>query len=102
MDVKSLYTNIPNNEGISAVQSVLNRQNSNYISKNDSYTKQFSSFVFNNHFFLQVKECAMGTKCAPTYANIVMGMFGETYIFRNQRKIFTILKILTQREQLLG
>ena len=31
--------------------------------------------------YLQKKGCTMGTKCAPSYANIFMGWFEEKFIF---------------------
>ena len=36
--------------------------------------------------FLQIKGRAMGTKCAPTYANIFMDIFEETYLSLNETK----------------
>ena len=34
-----------------------------------------NNFVFNGINYLQKKGCAMGSICAPTYANICMGKF---------------------------
>ena len=31
--------------------------------------------------YLHKKGCAMGTKCAPSYGNIFMGLFEEKFIF---------------------
>ena len=31
--------------------------------------------------YTNIKRCAMGTKCAPSYANIFMGWFEEKFIF---------------------
>ena len=84
MDVKALYTSIPNNEGIAAVQR-----------KQDNYTKKtvatkvittflaliltLNNFIFNSKFYLQIKGCAMGTICTPTHANIFMREIEEKY-----------------------
>ena len=38
-----------------------------------------SNFVFNCQNYLHIKGCTMGTKYAPNYANIFMGMFEERY-----------------------
>ena len=46
-----------------------------------------NNFVFNSQNYLQIKGCAMGTKCAPSYANIFMGMFEERYIYPLLEKI---------------
>ena len=62
MDVKALYTNIPKNEVIALILTLYN-------------------FIFNSKFYFQIKGCAMGTICAPTYANILMFEFVERYIY---------------------
>ena len=73
MDVKALYTNIPNNEGIAAVK----RKHDNYPNKSvatkviTTFLALFltlNNFISNSKFCLQIKGCAMGTICAPTYA----------------------------------
>ena len=46
-----------------------------------------NNFVFNSQNYLQIKGCAMGTKCAPSYANIFMGMLEERYIYPLIKKI---------------
>ena len=74
MDVKALYTNIPNNKSIADAKE-----------KCDNYTKKsvatkvittflaltltFNNFIFNSKFYLQIKGCAMRIICGPTYAN---------------------------------
>ena len=75
MDVKALYANRPNNEGIAAVK----RKRDNYPKKTVA-TKviatflalilTLNNFIFNSKFYLQIKGCTMGTICALTYANI--------------------------------
>ena len=96
MDVRSLYTNIPNAEGISAVK----RAFDNYLKKNTS-TKvittflalilTLNNFVFDCIHYRQIKGCAMGTICAPAYANIFMANFGLKYIYpyiKDKAKMF--------------
>ena len=87
LDVKSLYTNIPNYEGIVAVKSTLNS-----LYQKPVVTKNISKFLFliltlNNFVFsgihnLQKLGCTMGTKRASNYANIFMGRSEKTYIYR--------------------
>ena len=86
MDVRALYTNIPNAEGISAVK----RAFDNYSKKTTS-TKvittflalilTLNNFVFDCIHYLQIKESAMGTICVPAYANIFMASFKLKYIY---------------------
>ena len=82
-DVHSLFTNIPSNEGIKAVETTLKRKNLQ-TKVIISFLKSIlilSNFVFNCTNFLQIKGCAIETKCAPTYANIYMGIFEETHVY---------------------
>ena len=85
MDVRSLYTNIPNDEGIQAVREQLNASSSRLptriITTFLTLILTLNNFIFNGINYLQTKGCAMGTKCAPTYANIFMGKFEETHIY---------------------
>ena len=85
MDVRSLYTNIPNEEGIQAVRDTLNSSSSRiaaYIITTFLFLiLTLNNFVFNGINYLQTKGCAMGTKCAPSYANIFMGTFEEHHIY---------------------
>ena len=86
MDVRSLYTNIPNHEGIEAVKSALNSVSQKPIATKVIINILFlrltlNNFVFNGIHYLQKVGCAMGTICASNYANIFMGKFEKTYIY---------------------
>ena len=96
MDVRSLYTNTPNAEGKSAIK----RAFDNYTKKTTT-TKvittsltlilTLNNFVFDCIHYLQIKGCAMGTICAPAYANIFMANFELKYIYpyiRDKTKMF--------------
>ncbi len=77
-DVKSLYTNIPNDEGIQAVlEHVLRDKNRTlevrWIRDLLRLVLFKNNFEFNNHHFLQIGGTAMGTKVAPSLANLFMG-----------------------------
>ena len=89
MDVRSLYTNIPNKEGIEAVETTLKRKNigTRIISTFLRLILTLNNFFFNSQNYLQIKGCAMGTKCALNYANIFIGMFEERYIYPPIEKI---------------
>ena len=89
MDVRSLYTNIPNEEGIQAVRESLNasstRRPTRIITTFLRLILTLNNFIFNGINFLQLIGCAMGTKCAPSYANIFMGKFEELHIYQRIR-----------------
>ena len=87
MDVRALYTNVPNNEGIEAVKHFLRARNnpgdetlSRIISTFLMLILSLNNFVFNEEHYVQVNGASMGTKCAPTYASLFMGLFEQTHI----------------------
>ena len=73
LDVRSLYTNILHTEGIEAVKQKLKKSKPSIL--------RLNNFVFNGINYLQKKGCTIGTKCAPSYASIVVGWFEEKFIF---------------------
>ena len=77
IDVKSLYTNIPHNEGIQALNRTMEETNIHPMKKllicrlaNLILTKNY--FEFNKKLYRQIQGTAMGTRMAPSYANIFM------------------------------
>ncbi|XP_078372690.1 uncharacterized protein LOC144656333 [Oculina patagonica] len=80
LDVSSLYTNIPTNEGINACRKALDAR-----SQKDIRTEaicdliriilNMNNFEFNNEHFMQLHGTAMGTRMAPAFANLFMGDF---------------------------
>ena len=87
LDVKSLYTNIPNNEGIKAVKESYEKYKEKTVSTKVIITflsliLTLNNFVFNYTHYLQTMGCAtMGTICAPSYANIFMANFEAKHIY---------------------
>ena len=78
-DVKSLYTNIPIDEGL---RCVANAPLQNRDRNNEPDTSELiqllrlvltcNNFEFNGEHYLQINGTAMGTKVAPSLANIFM------------------------------
>ena len=86
LDVKSLYTNIPNNEGIQAVKESYEKYKEKTVSTKViitflSLVLTLNNFIFNCTHYLQTMGCAMGTICAPSYANIFMANFEAKHIY---------------------
>jgi hypothetical protein len=98
LDVTSLYTNIPNREGVMAADEALNRSRRGPDLKpsNNSLIKLLklvlgrNNFKFNGRHFLQIKGTAIGTKLAPGFANNYMAWFERlfVYLFHNQSLIW--------------
>ena len=88
LDVTSLYTNIPNLEGIQAIGSYLFKYRSPHQNPtNASLCKLLelvlttNNFLFDNKEYLQIGGTAMGTKLAPSFANLFMGHFEDKYVY---------------------
>ena len=82
LDVSSLYTNIPHNEGIDACRHYLNtRDQSTSTVRTETpcdlirMILTMNSFEFNNTFYMQTHGTAMGTRMAPSYANLFLAKF---------------------------
>ena len=86
MDVTSLYTNIPNHEGLVAVTQTLIRENAQFRANNRSlitllqHVLHMNNFRFNGENYLQIGGTAMGTRVAPSYANLFMARLEEKLI----------------------
>ncbi len=80
MDVTSLYTNsnIPHNDGIEACREAWDQRTvkeppTECLVHLFTLVLKHSIFTFNGEHLLQINGTAMGTKMAPSYANIFMG-----------------------------
>ena len=98
MDVTSLYTNIPQEEGIETVCEAYDTFHNNsppipthYLREMLSLILKENSFQFNGKNYLQVHGTAMGTKMAVAFANIFMAKI-ETQILSKTVKKPTVWK----------
>ena len=85
MDVSSLYTNIPNDEGITAVRRTLLHDYKGQVSIESlirllGFVLRMNNFVFNEVHYLQTGGTAMGTRLAPSYANLFMSDLEKTLL----------------------
>jgi hypothetical protein len=75
LDVDSLYTNIPNDLGLRAVNEAFNRDRKpihDYILRLLELSLTKNDFEFDGQHYLQISGTAMGKKFAPKYADIVL------------------------------
>lgn len=86
LDVTSLYTNIPHNDGISSLIDMyeLHRlpesPDGHVVATLTRLVLELNTFEFNSQYFRQISGTAMGTKMAPSYANIFMGKLESQYL----------------------
>ena len=86
MDVKALYANVPNDEGLQALKEAIDKKQHKIVATTVTVTPMslkltLNNFVFIDKNYLQIKVCEIGTICAPPFANILMGKFEETFIY---------------------
>ena len=99
MDVSSLYTNIPQDEGIAACEKVWNtRQNKSppteCLVKLLTLVLKNNNFVFNGQHYIQINGTSMGTKMAPSYANIFMGELEDKILSSAPHKPLSWLRFI--------
>ena len=87
LDVSSLYTNIPHEEGISACGEALTSRTLQEPPTHDiialiNYILKKNNFVFGDKHYLQVHGTAMGTRMAPSYANLFMSELEKSLLSR--------------------
>ena len=94
-DVTSLYTNIPHDLGTTAIkywveinrEIVDGRFDTEFIVKALKIILEGNIFYFDGEYYKQIKGTAMGTKVAPTYANLVMAYL-EKILYEKVGQIF--------------
>ena len=99
LDVSSLYTNIPNNEGILAVADKLRSDPSKtpiakFILDLLTLVLHNMNFEFNGEHFLQTGDTAMGLSLAPNYANLFMDRFKTKAVAGFHRKPLIWLRFI--------
>ena len=86
MDVKSLYTVIPNDEGLRALQHFFDLRpvlepSTPTLLRLAELVLTLNCFSFGDRYFKQINGVAMGTKMGPSYANLFVGYI-ENLIFQ--------------------
>ena len=100
MDVTSLYTNIPHQDGIQACEEEVWETRTNKDPPTETLIKlltlvlKCNNFEFNGKHYLQVQATAMGTKMAPAYANIFMGRLENQLVMSVTLKPFSWLRFI--------
>ena len=88
VDVKSLYTNIPNDEGIQACHEAWRHRETTdpqhppagVLRHLLELVLKLNTFEFDNKYYLQKFGTAMGSKLAPAYANTFMGSLEKSIL----------------------
>ena len=91
IDVQSLYTNIPHADGIQALNRILEETNTDPMKKllictlaNLVLTKNY--FILNKRLYTQTQSTAIGTRMAPSYANMFLKYIEIQLIDKSPKK----------------
>ena len=87
MDVKSLYTVIPNGDGLLALTHFLNKRqviqpSTRTLVRLAELVLTLNTFSFNGNFYRQIGGVAMGTRLGPNYACLFMGHIEEQIFYQ--------------------
>ena len=96
LDLKSMYSNIPTEEGIETFRIELEKRQdksipTDFLIKLLRLVLQSNVFEFNKEFWIQLLGTAMGTRAAPTYANIFMGNLENEMLNNCPRHLRTLI-----------
>lgn len=86
LDVAALYSNIPHDKGISAIRHYLSgddlipENQKAFILEGIQFILKRNIFEFDNQIFMQTRGTAMGSRFAPSFANLYMGLFESFFI----------------------
>ena len=92
IDAVSLYTNIPHNLGLEAISHFLDDRphpqipSTDFLCKLAEFVLTCNAFSFEDEFYLQTKGTAMGTRMAPSYANLFMGLLEKKFLHTQNLK----------------
>ncbi|XP_052708956.1 uncharacterized protein LOC128183834 [Crassostrea angulata] len=103
MNVTSLYTNTPHDEGIEACREVwdgrtIQQPSAESLLKLLEHVLKLNNFMFNGEHYVQISGTAMGTKMTPSYANILMGRLERNLLLRAPFKTLSWLQFIDDIE----
>ena len=90
-DVESLYTNIPTDQGLNALQRALGTRppdspSTAMLATLAKLVLTRNAFQFNGNYYSQISGTAMGTKMAPNYAILYMAQFEQDLLANSDLK----------------
>ena len=99
MCIRDRYTSIPNNQGIEAVLEHIQNDPTapiplGYMEKLMKLILERNHFEFNGTLYLQTDGTAMGTRFAPSFANLYMGKFEKILMEKYDKPIKLWLRFI--------
>ena len=92
LDISGLYTNITHSEGINCTREALNSQNhsqfsTEFIIRLLELVLEYNIFEFDGEYYQQLIGTAMGSRLAPSYANIFLANKIDLFIWKLSAKL---------------
>lgn len=87
LDVEALYNSIPHTRGVGVVEGFISLSGESSPAYNQfildllRFILHNNIFIFERSHYLQIQGVAMGTKCAPSYANLYLGGWEQDLLF---------------------
>ena len=94
IDVSSLYTNIPHQEGIDACIKDMSTPSANTLGTLINFILKNNFFEFNKDFYQQIYGTAMGTAMAPSYANMFMNDLENKFLNQSQNQPYLWIRYI--------
>ena len=99
LDVTSPYTKIPHNEGIDACRFILQKRTNKHIPTETicdliRIILTMNNFTFNSKQYLQKHGTAMGTRIAPSYANLFLSNFERDALLNSPHQPYLWLRFI--------
>ncbi|CAJ0958547.1 unnamed protein product [Ranitomeya imitator] len=85
IDVEALYSSIRHQDGLSAIRHFLSsrgiqcRPHNAFLLELLNFGIQRNYFLFCGRYYHQLRGTAMGSPCAPTYANLLLGWWEDKF-----------------------
>ena len=101
MDISSLYTVIPNSEGLQTLkyffdQRTVTEPSSETLLRLAELVLTLNCFSFAGNYYKQINGVAMGTKMGPSYANLFVGYVEhQFFISRTVPNLISTVATLT-------
>ncbi|CAJ0961582.1 unnamed protein product [Ranitomeya imitator] len=90
IDVQALYSSIRHRDGLRAIEYYISSRGV-HCGRHNIFLLELLNFVLQRNYFLfggkyyhQLRGTAMGSPCAPTYANLLLGWWEDTLIFKDE------------------
>ena len=100
LDVTSFYTNSPHDDRIATCRKIWEQRTvqeppTDRLVEMLTLVLKYNNFTFDGNHYLQINGTAMGTKMAPSYANIFMGDLEEGLLWF-EWLIISLFKLLNR------